>query len=192
MANAYSDTPKEVGENIKNILSEEQLLEMEKNGTVPPNEEFFTPEDDFDRDKAMILNWIYPVGIILEFAEEVDPNALMPGQRWKEFGAGRVTIGAGSYTDKNAKSLSWTVGEEDTGEYQHKLEISEMPSHSHELDMRWQGAGVGNYWRQPPLTAEGGTHYISNRGQPVHYEGGDQPHNNVQPYVVVKRWKRVS
>lgn len=47
MAN-YSDTPKEVGENIKNILSEEQLLEMEKNGTVPPNEEFFTPEDDSD------------------------------------------------------------------------------------------------------------------------------------------------
>lgn len=45
---SYSDTHKTAGENIKNILSEEQLREMEKNGTVPPNEEFFTPEDDLD------------------------------------------------------------------------------------------------------------------------------------------------
>lgn len=99
MANAYSDTPKEVGENIKNILSEEQLLEMEKNGTVPPNEEFFTPEDDFDRDKVMILNWIYPVGTIYKAKNSygVNPNTWGVGT-WEKL-AENVIMPLGDYVD---------------------------------------------------------------------------------------------
>lgn len=177
MANEYSDTHKTAGENIKNILSEEQLLEMEKNGTVPPNEEFFTPEDDLDRDKAMILNWIYPVGIIIHFAENVDPNAIMPGQKWEKI-EGRFLLA--SSEDYPLKATG--------GEKEHTLTISEMPSHDHRQRFNnTYGSEYGGF-------AASESKYNSNYWWCINTAptGGGQPHNNMPPYLVVNVWKRTA
>lgn len=182
MANEYSDTSKEVGENIKNILSEEQLLKMENNGTVPPNEEFFTPEDDIDRDKAMILNWIYPVGIILQFAEEVDPNALMPGQRWKKI-EGKFLLAS----DSNY-SLGVTGGEAT-----HTLTIDEMPNHYHSYG---EPRHTGGDWSCLGSPCDMNTSLDQNNTMVFHgytfSTGGSQAHNNMPPYLVVNVWKRTA
>ena len=89
--------------------------------------------------------------------------------------AGRVPIGAGTAigaTGATAKILAQTGGEET-----HTLTIPEMPSHAH--------SGVAN----SALNT-----YAPGNGIPVAQAfyngfttptGGDQPHNNLQPYIVL-------
>ena len=47
-----------------------------------------------------ILDIIYPVGIIVEFANDTNPNNIMVGQVWEQWGQGCVVVGAGTNTDK--------------------------------------------------------------------------------------------
>lgn len=179
---SYSDTHKTAGENIKNILSEEQLLAMEKAGTVPPNEEFFTPEDDLDHDKAMILNWIYPVGIILQFAENVDPNAIMPGQSWEKI-EGKFLL---------ASDSSHTLGAIG-GEATHTLTIEELANHRHMVmrnpDQSYK-AGFGVDTHTGTIAETASTTFVE--AIFTDYVGLSQPHNNMPPYLVVNVWKRIA
>ena len=49
-------------------------------------------------DKAVvdnIVNVMYPVGIIVEFAKDVDPNATWVGTTWERMSNGRVLVSAG-------------------------------------------------------------------------------------------------
>lgn len=127
---------------------------------------------------------IYPVGIIVEFSVNTDPNVVYPETKWEEFASGRVLIGSGTYTDINSKSLSWSLGEADSGEYQHKLTVAEMPKHTHPMpayDAGYDAKGSGKTANTDNI-AEFNTKS----------SGGDTPHNNVQPYAVVKRWTRTS
>ena len=137
--------------------------------------------------KQALLNLLYPIGIILEFGQDMDPNSKFIGQTWEEYGAGRVTIAAGSYTDKNGTVGSYTIGEEENGEYQHTLTVSEMPSHRHSKSTHNEPSS-GQYagkWCQGSSSASGWTDYTD-------YTGGSQAHHNIQPYIVVKRWIRTA
>ncbi len=64
-----------------------------------------------------------------------------------------------------------------------------MPKHKHNIDLYlgWQtggGAAVGR------VTANNGN---LNGWQAVcQYAGGDQPHNNMQPYMTLYMWKRTA
>ncbi len=42
---------------------------------------------------SIAINAIYPVGITVEFAQNVDPNSLWAGTTWARFAEGRTTIG---------------------------------------------------------------------------------------------------
>ena len=105
------------------------------------------------------------------------------GGNWEAFGAGKVLVGAGSNGGR-----SFTVGSTG-GEYTHTLTTNEMPSHNHSSIMHnTNGAGVNylNVKKEDP-----------GMGLTTGYEittaaGGGQAHNNMQPYVVVYMWRRVS
>lgn len=78
------------------------------------------------------------------------------------------------------------------GEATHTLKINEMPRHNHAV----------NYWVNSNLPG-GIDHFLAygntssakpNRTQVdswVEKEGGDQPHNNMPPYLAVSVWKRI-
>lgn len=78
------------------------------------------------------------------------------------------------------------------GEATHTLKINEMPKHNHAV----------NYWVNSNLPG-GIDHFLAygntssakpNRTQIdswVEKEGGDQPHNNMPPYLAVSVWKRI-
>ena len=74
------------------------------------------------------------------------------------------------------------------GEATHTLTIDEMPKHRHEMIMRNTGT---NYYENPypPYTAVGAT---TNSSAGMLYSGGDQPHNNMPPYLAVYVWKRTA
>ena len=92
---------------------------------------------------------------------------------------GRISVGLdSSQTEFN------TIGKRD-GEKTHQLTINEMPSHDHRLtpfvDIR-QGDGQTNSHSGSLGTHLGG--YVSKPNTLVTPTGGDQPHNNLQPYEV--------
>lgn len=86
---------------------------------------------------------------------------------------GRTLIGSGSNDESTYK-----LGDTD-GEVKHTLSINEMPSHKHTLyNAHNSGRTLDNSsnWERSAI-ADG----VNNTST----EGGDQPHNNMQPYYVV-------
>lgn len=73
-----------------------------------------------------IVNVMYPVGIIVEFAKDVDPNATWVGTTWERMSSGRVLVSTGTSSSGTTYTLGKTGGEES-----HKLTNDEMPLHNH-------------------------------------------------------------
>ena len=93
----------------------------------------------------------------------------------------RVPMGSGSTqynrtkidgTSEQISSATYTLGQRG-GEETHILSVAEMPSHRHPGYVSTSGTG-----------AAGGGSYLINYGS-TDATGGSQPHNNIQPYVVV-------
>lgn len=157
-----------------------------------------------DRDDNNTVNVMYPVGIIVEFAADVDPNSVWEGTTWERMSSGRVLVSAGQYSESDY-SHNYTLGETG-GEATHQLTIDEMPSHNHHgwtenngqhshtyysitqgKDLN-AGAGGDNYWDTNTTSSEGN----HNHEFTTDWRGGNWSHNNIQPYEVVNRWKRTA
>ena len=86
---------------------------------------------------------------------------------------GRVPMGVGTNDNTHTFNLGATGGE-----YEHTLTQSEMPYHTHDLTHTYLPDGSTSRW---------GTNGIANGGdvESTTATGGDQPHNNVQPYIAL-------
>lgn len=132
---------------------------------------------------SSMFNIFYPVGsMYFNTVDGTNPGTLIGFGTWVSAGQGRVLIGAGTGTDVNAE-VSTFVATSTGGEYKHQLTVAEMPSHSHEvLTFRFNTASAG----------AGGTTLFQTQSRETTSAGGDQPHNNVQPFVVVYMWERTA
>ena len=130
-----------------------------------------------------LLDFIYPVGSYYETSDtSFNPNTSWGGT-WIEDSKGRVTVALDS-NDIDFDTINKTGGEKE-----HTLTVDEIPSHNHELYGALTGetkaiTNTGNDWAQTTTNYSVDT-YIKNTG-------GGQPHNNIQPYIVVKRWHRTA
>ena len=128
-------------------------------------------------DKSSVLDLFYPVGSYYETSDTTfDPNVTWGGT-WVEDSAGRVTVSkdTGTFT-----TVGGTGGEET-----HTLIVNEMPNHSH-------GIGGGSTFG---TTGSAEWYLYTNSMNVTRYSsavGGGQAHNNLQPYVVVRRWHRTA
>lgn len=140
---------------------------------------------DFIEEKVrMNVDLVYPVGSIYLSVNATNPTQLFGGT-WEQWGKGRVPVGIDT-NNSNFNTIEKTGGEET-----HTLNINETPSHSHNFqggsglftrpDMGVKGLGAGGYW------VEGVGTLLE-----VGYTGGDQPHNNLQPYITCYMWKRTA
>ena len=112
----------------------------------------------------------YPVGSIYMSISDVSPATLFGGT-WERIKDVFLLSAGDTYT-------AGSTG----GEATHTLTINEMPSHDHsvtKLNTAERGATGYNATWANGNTVTGST-------------GGDQPHNNMPPYLTVYMWKRVS
>lgn len=127
--------------------------------------------------KSSFIDMFYPVGSYYETSDtSFNPNTAWGGT-WVEDSAGRVTVSQNSGTFA-------TVGATG-GEATHTLTVNEMPSHKHDSN-GWAAVsdGSGSYITLGGAGASADYHTRST--------GGGGAHNNLQPYIVVKRWHRTA
>ena len=132
-----------------------------------------------------LIDNVYPVGSIYMSVNSANPSTLFGGT-WQRI-QGRFLFAADS-----AHAAGSTGGEET-----HKLTASEIPDHKHSINFYKNcvpskgvsdsvaiypayGYPEGDYKRYPY------EEYTSTM------QGGDQPHNNMPPYLAVYIWKRTA
>ena len=133
---------------------------------------------------------VMPPGTVISNTSGINPGEYIGGT-WEAWAKGRTLIGVGkveantidSYGSVSAGEIEILDADEKGGEYKHKLTQAEMPAHSH---TQTHGSNTtGTAWVGAKGTSEKGTSYTSNTG-------GDEAHNNIQPYQACYYWRRTA
>ena len=163
------------------------------NNDVNINEVNFKPSDSFKEHWAAILNGetpsgtnplldlIHPVGSIYWSTNITSPETLFGGT-WEQIKDTFILAAGDSYS-------AGSTG----GEANHTLTIDELPSHRHYL--KYGNVYIG-YLNSNAAQSNNNALYKYNvsRGDALYGEdmGGNQPHNNMPPYLVAYCWKRTA
>ena len=130
-----------------------------------------------------MLDWFYPVGTIYETTStDLDTTTKMGnhfGGTWEVYGAGRVLVAKSDDTEFD------TIGKTG-GSKTHTLTAAEIPK----IDVYGAKSGTGGTTVYRSYTSGGISDTFS--GVIGQVQGGEQPHNNLQPYIVVYRYRRIS
>lgn len=152
----------------------------------------------------MFLNKIFPVGAVYITYDNNNPGNFLGGT-WERFGQGRTLVGEGTGND-GSTSMSFTSNSSG-GEYFHALTKDEMPSHNHVLALCFNADNLGEpvsvgAWSTAVTTMHKNSHdelslYQVQKNNPyygmsTYKNGGNQKHNNIQPYIVVYFWRRIA
>lgn len=124
-----------------------------------------------------LLQEAFPINKVEVFFDDLDHSDFL-GYKWEIVSQGKFPVGLDtSDTDFN------TIGKTG-GEKTHTLTITEMPSHKH--NMRY-GATAGGNGSGYVYSGTEGTGSAA-----MDTTGGNQPHNNVPPYIVMAFWRRIA
>lgn len=161
-----------------------------------------------DPTEAQALAW--PVGCLFTSVVDTDPAILLGFGVWSAVGAGRVLVG------KDSGDADFDTLEETGGAKSVTLTEAQMPSHTHaqnahnhlqdphthtlpvgatddtaapfdraDAGTNASGANASTNVGSTTATCQGATAVNQNTG-------GGQAHSNVQPYLVVRFWKRTA
>ena len=153
----------------------------------------------FSNDRKL-LELIYAVGQpYISFTDRRNPNEILGFGTWAKIPDGHAIVAAGG-----SYAALATGGEETV-----QLTVDEMPIHAHGLTMDEVDDHVHNI--PTDSSADGGTNAIEGTTQAtqngtdqtapagghtpsgtVEDAGGDQPHNNMPPYIVAYAWRRTA
>ena len=140
---------------------------------------------------SQLINVIYPVGSIYITTNEQNPGEYLGGE-WESYGEGRTIVGAGTGTDENNVQKMFEINQTG-GEYQHTLTLTELPLHNHNIFVTggsFTAVTDGVYLTNTGVSSDTIVNSGRNQGR-TRDNGGDQPHNNIQPYIVTYMWKRI-
>lgn len=146
----------------------------------------------------------FPVGFIWESTDATNPANILGVGTWESYGQGRVLIGAGQGSGLSNYTAGATGGEE-----KHQLTTEELANHGHSGSTN----STGDHTHNTGGVADGGSgglrfrytnwsHDAANiatwvAGNHSHTvvisnSGGNQAHNNMQPYIVIYRYRRTA
>ena len=151
------------------------------------------------------LQAVYPVGsIYINAASSTNPSTLLGFGTWAEFGAGRVMVGLNS-SDTLFDTLEETGGSKDAIAVSHTHTFSATTGssgdHQHVIGISGgQGSvNLGNNLVGDPGQSQTSTRYTASAGAHTHSvsgttdsTGSSGTNANVQPFIVVKMWKRTA
>lgn len=154
------------------------------------------PDDMTDMQRfAAFLN---PIGSIVHFDIPTSPATLWGFGTWEAVAAGRVLVGAGTADSGTVYTAGETGGEET-----HTLAEAELPKLNGTVEIHG-GENGSNYWSPSGVFANSPvidekyktiSSVIKSASSLSHFvfdAGGDQPHNNMQPYYVCYIWRRIA
>lgn len=125
---------------------------------------------------------------------------------WVPYASGRMVLGAGTSTDSNGAQRSFTAGSTG-GTYEEVIAQSQLPSHSHSYKDRYlyennsslSAVPVGNKETVGTVNGGRGNEGVDSDNNTFVYTndvtgsvGGNQPVNNLPPYVVCYIWLRTA
>ncbi len=127
--------------------------------------------------KASVGDVLYPIGsVYCNMLNTQDPATLLGFGSWTRI-EGKVVVGYNT-ADTDFDNLLETGGSKT-----HTLTVDEMPSHNHTLGVSEIADRDDDENKHTAVMR--GTSTTSNTG-------GDQPHNNLQPYIVGSLWYRTA
>lgn len=163
--------------------------------------------------KDLILETTHPIGSLEINTSGINPSEYLGGG-WESFGSGRTLVGVDS------SDSDFNTAEETGGEKTHTLTTNEIPAHTHgskSLVGTWANWGEGSGMVSSSANGYKVTGIVSAVGDNNQYGwgtstgrdqdntslkidathehnsvGGGQTHNNLQPYITVYFWKRIS
>lgn len=123
----------------------------------------------------------YYIGSIIIDTKNINPSDYLGFGTWEYFGEGKCLVGV------DTGQTEFNTVEKTGGEKTHKLTINEIPSHSHSTPTTLRYESTSTWW----IGGTGGT-TIAADNKATGSTGGNQAHNNLQPYITVYIWKRIS
>ncbi|WP_251455191.1 phage baseplate protein [Veillonella intestinalis] len=173
--------------------------------------------DDVNKVINNVLNKVYPVGSIYCSTVSTNPHTLFGFGNWQYIEQGRVLLSQGSNYKAGStggeathkltinEMPSHNHGTNNAGTHSHTGNTNSAGAHSHNItDFLLRGrddnAGYGNdNYRGNKATDSAGAHShtltTNSTGGHTHSitsTGGNAAHNNMQPYLAVYMWQRVS
>lgn len=145
------------------------------------DDKYMTPLKTIQAVKSILLDLTYPIGSIYTTIDSKDPASLFGGT-WERFAQGQTLVGV-----KESDS-DFSAAEKTGGEKTHVLDIT-ADKNKNEVGFTTParegvtGYGlnqVGTFSNRPAVVLNSDTSWKTN------------PHNNMQPYITVYMWKRVS
>ena len=124
----------------------------------------------------------WPIGSIFITVSATAPATLLGGGTWVAFGTGRVLVGI------DAAQTEFDTIEETGGAKTHTLQLTEIPSHSHIMPVGATDDTAAPFDRADAGTNASGANATTASGT----AGGGLAHNNLQPYIVVRMYKRTA
>lgn len=162
---------------VKCFDSTNQAFSMDCEGNLVVNSIITREGNGFS---GVTIDQIYPVGSFYFTSSSINPSVLFGGT-WRQI-KDKFLLSCG---DKYANG---SVG----GEEVHTLSVNELPSHNH------------NIWKRTASQVDFSSgfdvmHFSGNmygEQYQIHFEtantGGNQPHNNMPPYLALYVWERIS
>lgn len=120
----------------------------------------------------------FPIGYIYLSTSNVNPGQFFGGT-WEPIKDRFLLLAGDTYK-----------GGQTGGEATHKLTINEMPYHNHNI-LWCNSQTFGNTYARAVSSKDGDLNHAVTPDT-IKYAGGDQPHNNMPPYIVVYGWVKVS
>ena len=160
---------------IKEDISQLQTETTQLNDDVTKLMGAFTSVTDLTKQLFLLM---HRVGDIIFSTSDENPSTIYGGT-WVAWGKGQVPVGVDT-SDSDFNTVEKTGGEKE-----HTLTVDEMPSHKH--DFGQQFAATSN------LSGQYGYYMIAGtQTDVIKNTGGNQPHNNLQPYITCYMWKRTA
>lgn len=149
---------------------------------------------------SQLLAMFWPVGSIYTSVLDGNPSVTLGFGTWEAFGAGKVPVGKDA-GDPDFATLEGTGGTKDV-----TLTEAQMPAHGHAVNdpghahvenSNNTSTGALRGWGAPDTstnnsTATGYSTATAATGITMGNTGGGQAHQNLQPYIVVRMWKRIA
>ena len=125
--------------------------------------------------RKILSTILFPIGYVYISVNNTNPGTIFGGT-WEQIKDTFLLACGDTYA-------AGTTG----GEATHTLTVAEMPSHNHAIEMT--SGGVAYQVERVPF---GNQSVWGNSTLPIKPTGGNQPHNNMPPYLAVYVWKRVA